>query len=70
MRKTLLECVHYWLIKPNDGIESEGICKKCGARKMFRNWLEFSLKSPYDNDPVIQAKMAAKKRWREWSLRK
>ncbi len=31
---------HYWLIESPDGVESEGVCKLCGAKREFRNSLE------------------------------
>ena len=32
-------CHHYWLIERADGSVSNGICKLCGVRKEFRNYL-------------------------------
>jgi hypothetical protein len=30
---------HHWRIDEASGPESEGICRVCGAKKRFRNWL-------------------------------
>ena len=32
-------CIHFWVIESPDGEMSEGICKYCGERKTFRNFL-------------------------------
>ena len=31
------ECPHYWIIEEARLPESEGICKLCGAKRMFKN---------------------------------
>ncbi len=31
------ECVHYWKIEPPNGVESEGLCARCGLRRTFSN---------------------------------
>jgi hypothetical protein len=28
-------CVHWWLLPPQDGPTVQGICKKCGAKRVF-----------------------------------
>jgi hypothetical protein len=33
---------HHWLIEEANGEKSRGICKRCGAIKQFKNWLEDS----------------------------
>lgn len=33
------ECVHHWIINEPDGPTSEGVCKKCGAKKLFPNYM-------------------------------
>ena len=33
---------HHWLIEEAHGAESRGVCKRCGAIKEFKNWLEDS----------------------------
>jgi hypothetical protein len=33
------DCVHYWRIEPPTGVESEGLCARCGLRKTFSNRL-------------------------------
>jgi hypothetical protein len=30
-------CTHHWLIAPADGPTSEGVCCRCGERRMFKN---------------------------------
>ncbi|MBI5948483.1 MAG: hypothetical protein HY875_10115 [Chloroflexi bacterium] len=30
---------HHWLIEEANGPLSTGVCKSCGERKDFRNWL-------------------------------
>jgi len=36
------EHAHHWLIEEAHGSESRGVCKRCGAIKEFKNWLEDS----------------------------
>ena len=31
------DCIHHWIIAPADGGDSLGVCKLCGADKMFVN---------------------------------
>ena len=31
---------HHWLISEANGPMSAGVCKRCGAAKLFKNWLE------------------------------
>lgn len=31
------KCRHHWLIDPPDGPTSDARCKRCGARRQFRN---------------------------------
>ena len=33
------DCVHYWKIEPANGVESEGLCARCGLRRTFVNRL-------------------------------
>lgn len=33
------KCRHYWIIGSPAGPASQGVCKLCGARKEFRNYL-------------------------------
>ena len=33
------DCVHYWRIEPPTGVESEGLCARCGLHKTFSNRL-------------------------------
>ena len=33
---------HHWLIEEAQGAQSRGVCKRCGAIKEFKNWLEDS----------------------------
>ena len=30
-------CIHHWLVRPPDGENSWGQCRKCGRRKRFSN---------------------------------
>ena len=30
---------HHWIIDEVRGPESAGLCKSCGAQRVFRNWL-------------------------------
>lgn len=36
----VLICQHYWVIESPAGPTSEGICKKCGTRRMFFNHVD------------------------------
>lgn len=33
---------HHWVIDEANGPRSEGRCKRCGAERAFKNWLEAS----------------------------
>lgn len=33
------DCHHFWLIQEPDGPTSEGICKYCGAKDTFFNYI-------------------------------
>lgn len=33
---------HHWRIDEAQGPRSEGVCRLCGARRNFKNWLEDS----------------------------
>ncbi len=34
--------VHHWVIAEANGPASAGVCKHCGAARLFKNWLEDS----------------------------
>ena len=40
-------CQHHWMIEPAIGVSSRGVCKYCGAVKLFLNIVEDS--QPRDN---------------------
>ncbi len=60
---TIKNCSHYWLLESPDGaVTSRGVCKLCGATKMFANFLEVGTKaSPYDGSKG--ARHTEKIRW-------
>jgi len=31
---------HHWVIEEANGPNSAGVCKRCGAVRSFKNWLE------------------------------
>jgi NMD protein affecting ribosome stability and mRNA decay len=31
---------HYWIIETPNGTQSYGGCQKCGAEKIFSNWID------------------------------
>jgi hypothetical protein len=31
-------CIHHWIIQPALGPTSKGVCKRCGAEKIFQNY--------------------------------
>ena len=33
-------CVHHFVIPPADGGTSSGVCRKCGERREFNNFVE------------------------------
>ena len=35
-------CVHHWVIATAHGGTSQGVCKLCGAKKVFQNSIPFS----------------------------
>lgn len=41
-----LECKHYWMIERATAAVSNGVCKHCGARKQFLNYLSDCLANP------------------------
>ena len=36
-------CIHHWRISIPRGPVSKGRCKKCGERKMFKNYADWEL---------------------------
>ncbi len=42
LNRTETAHAHHWLIEEANGLISTGTCKRCGATKEFRNWLEES----------------------------
>lgn len=42
------ECHHYWVIKSVTGPVSQGVCKVCGAKKEFGNYLRDCLEIDKD----------------------
>ena len=40
MPRTTGEHAHRWRIDEPNGQFSTGVCRLCGAEKLFRNWLE------------------------------
>ncbi len=57
------DCRHHWLIESPNGPTSWGICKYCGARKEFKNYLSVSLweedkaTSGKPSDPPVNGKL-------------
>jgi len=43
------ECHHYWVIKSPSGPVSQGVCKYCGAKKEFGNYLRECLEIDKDS---------------------
>lgn len=39
-------CSHHWIIEEATGPSSAGVCRHCGARREFRNYVE----APYWNE--------------------
>ena len=37
--------LHHWIVEDADGSVSRGLCKLCGARKDFRNYLSDCLQA-------------------------
>ena len=35
------QCVHHYIVESPNGKFSEGVCKKCGKKKQFANYIEF-----------------------------
>lgn len=42
LNRTEAPHAHHWLIEEAQGTLSAGRCKRCGATKQFKNWLEES----------------------------
>ena len=59
---TTAACSHHWILQPANGPESQGVCRGCGAKRMFRNSFEegynFGRKRPADL--VISEKWASR----------
>lgn len=36
-----IACIHHWIIEAADGVNSPGVCKYCGAKREFRNALDY-----------------------------
>lgn len=66
-RKSEVEgkCNHYWIIKSAAGPVSHGVCKFCGAKKEFGNYLRDCLEIDKDN-----YKDWAESPWRDQGKRK
>lgn len=39
MKEQTEPCIHFWDIEEVNGPISQGVCRKCGAIREFRNWL-------------------------------
>ena len=42
LAREVRNCQHHWLIEPANGPTSEGVCKHCGAKDSFRNYVSVS----------------------------
>ena len=43
------QCVHHWIIETPSGATSRGVCKICGAERVFQNYVtDF----PWEDDPL------------------
>lgn len=40
-------CAHHWIIESPSGPISKGTCRRCGAVREFRNYLDVSVYSNY-----------------------
>ncbi len=38
-----VECTHHWIIESPGGPTSRGVCKFCGARDAFSNYVRFGV---------------------------
>ena len=38
-----VECTHYWIIESPGGPTSRGVCKFCGAKTAFTNYVRFGV---------------------------
>lgn len=38
--QTIVDHAHHWVLGEPSGPLSVGTCKRCGAQRNFRNWLE------------------------------
>ena len=67
------ECIHWWILTPNIGLESQGVCKKCNESRIFPNWTWIDIHKRY-NDPVngwkYTKQQVMQRKERTWSLRK
>ena len=43
MTRATAQCIHHWRIEIPDGPTSTGICRRCGATREFKNYLETSV---------------------------
>jgi len=58
----LVVCHHYWVIEDADDRVSKGLCKVCGARKEFHNYLPDCLHTTeegYENWLAKQRRIAS-----------
>jgi hypothetical protein len=56
--ETEVNCSHHWIIESPNGPTSWGICKFCGARKEFNNYLPLS---SWEEGKPTQVKLPGKK---------
>lgn len=40
------DCRHHWLLGEVTGPESLGVCKLCGAQKVYKNWPAYDALPP------------------------
>lgn len=60
---------HYWIIESNEGLESKGVCRKCGDKKMFPNIIQPSMSDikPYDSRIFAGHKTSTPDEWKRWA---
>lgn len=60
-----MACKHHWMIGPQDGPTSEGVCCHCGERREFRNSVkEYKVASEARRLPTFTTARAARV-WRK-----
>ncbi len=69
--QAVLECQHHWVIQAADGPTSPGVCRLCGERREFKNYVESAtwgdtrLVNRQDPVPASSIRAARRDEWED-----